>query len=255
MKTWFVLFVLALGSVPGLNAAEIAYTDGTTPLKGYLAGEKFTGKRPGVLIIHQWMGLTRHEMDAADRIAKDWGYVAFAADIYGPTRPASIQDAATQAAQFRNDRSLYRSRLTAALEQLQARPNVDPRRLAVIGYCFGGMGALELARMNAPVLGAVSFHGSFAKSDLFADPERMAPKILILHGADDPYSDRASVAALQKELDAAHADYEVVLYSGTVHAFTQKEAGDDPAKGAAYNAESDVRSWRACGDFLKELFR
>jgi dienelactone hydrolase len=123
----------------------------------------------------------------------------------------------------------------------------------VIGYCFGGMGALDQARLNAKVAGVVSFHGSLEPISPAA-AGAIKPKVLVLHGADDPYEDREKVADLEKELSADKADYQVTLYSGAVHAFTQPEAGDDPSKGIAYNAEADQRSWKAMQAFFAEIF-
>lgn len=252
LKNALLPALLALASFSHAGV-DVPYKDGDTPLTGYLAGADLKGKLPGVLIVHQWMGLTDYEKGRADRIAKELGYVAFAADIYGPERPATMADAGKVAGKYKDDRALYRRRVLAGLEQLKAQKNVDPDRLAVIGYCFGGAGALDMARANAPVAGVVTFHGSLEAKDPAVGP--IKPKILVLHGADDPYENRDAVAALEKELDAAKADYQVVLYSGAVHAFTQPSSGDDPSKGVAYNAGADKRSWRAMKDFFAEIFK
>ena len=244
-----------LGAAPLLKAGTwVDYRDGAAHLRGYLAGAKLQGRRPGVLIVHQWMGLTPYEEGRAEQIARQLGYVAFAADIYGVgNRPSDTKQAGEFAAKYEGDRTLYQSRVLAGLRQLAQQKNVDPHRLAVIGYCFGGAGALDMARINAPVLGVVCFHGALG-TDRPAQG-KIIPKILILHGADDPYVTRATVSKVETELDGAHADYQVVLYSGTVHAFTQRSSGNDPSKGVAYNPESDRRSWRAMKDFLAELFK
>ncbi|HTA17295.1 MAG TPA: dienelactone hydrolase family protein [bacterium] len=247
---------LALGSLASLAQAGVSvnYRDGSTPLKGYLAGRNLDGKRPGVLIVHQWMGLTDYEKGRADQIARELGYVAFAADIYGVGNlPKDTKQAGKLAGSFEADRALYDRRVLAGLAELKKRKNVDPDRIAVIGYCFGGAGAMDMARINAPVAGVVTFHGALPTTSPAKGPVK--PKILVLHGADDPYVNRDAVAAFEKEMDAAHADYQVVLYSGTVHAFTQPLSGDDPSKGVAYNAESDHRSWKAMKDFLADLFQ
>jgi dienelactone hydrolase len=250
------LFAAALLAATSLARAGVSvnYSDGSTPLRGYLAGKNLDGKRPGVLIVHQWMGLSAYEKGRADQIARELGYVAFAADIYGVGKqPKDMKEAGRLAGSFEADRSLYDRRVLAGLAQLKKRKNVDPDRIAVIGYCFGGAGALDMARINAPVAGVVTFHGALPTNAPATGP--IKPKILVLHGADDPFVNRDAVAAFEREMDAVHADYQVVLYSGTVHAFTMPSSGNDPSKGLAYNAESDHRSWKAMTDFLTEIFK
>jgi dienelactone hydrolase len=159
----FTALLLAAASL--LQAGvPVNYHDGSTSLQGYLAGQNLEGKRPGVLIVHQWMGLTAYEKGRADQIAKELGYVAFAADIYGVgKRPKDTKEAGQLAGAFEGDRALYDRRVLAGLEQLKKQKNVDPSRLAVIGYCFGGAGALDMARINAPVLGVVIFRPTHEK--------------------------------------------------------------------------------------------
>jgi len=256
-KTLFgALLLLGLLGVLGSLAQageSVDYKDGAMALQGYATGQDLTGKRPGVLIVHQWMGLSDYEKGRADQIAKELGYVAFALDIYGVGhRPKDMKEAGVLAGSFETDRALYRRRVRAGLRQLKKMGNVDPDKIAVIGYCFGGAGALEMARSNAPVLGVVTFHGFLAPQE--AATKKIKPKILVLHGADDPFVKRDVVSALEKELDAVKADYQVVLYSGAVHAFTQPLSGNDPSKGMAYDASADKRSWMAMKNFLAELF-
>jgi dienelactone hydrolase len=249
------LMTALLLSLPLLAHAgvDVDYADGKAPLQGYLAGAELKGKVPGVLIVHQWMGLGDYEKGRADQLAKELGVVAFAADIYGKgVRATDMKQAGALAGKFKGDRALYQQRVNAALAELKKQPNVDPKKVAVIGYCFGGMGALDQARLNAKVAGVVSFHGSLEALSPAAGS--ISPKILVLHGADDPYVNRDAVAGLEKELTAAKADYQVTLYSGAVHAFTQPMAGDDPSKGAAYNAAADKRSWAAMKAFFAEIF-
>jgi dienelactone hydrolase len=249
--------ILALALAVGALAhagVDVDYADGKTPLQGYLAGADLKGKVPGVLIVHQWMGLTDYEKGRADQLTKELGVVAFAADIYGKgVRAKDMKEAGTLAGKYKDDRALYQQRVDAGLAELKAQPNVDPAKVAVIGYCFGGMGALDQARLNAKVLGVVSFHGSLEPlSPPAAGP--IVPKVLVLHGADDPWENAAKVAALKAELTAAKADFKVTLYKGAVHAFTQPMAGDDPSKGMAYNAKADKESWAAMKAFFAKLF-
>ena len=234
-------------------AREAPYRDGDTSFVGYLAYDDAKASAPGVLIVPQWMGLTDYEKGRARQLA-ELGYVAFCADIYGQGHVAQdTKEAGTLAGRFKGDRALFRARLNAALRALRASPTVDAHRCAAIGYCFGGTGVLELARSGADVLGVVSFHGGL-DSPTPADGKNIKAKVLILHGADDPFSSKADIAALEKELKDAGVDYQLVFYSGAVHAFTQPMAGNDPSRGAAYNERADKRSWTAMRAFFDEIF-
>jgi dienelactone hydrolase len=245
---------LSLATLPVLAGQPLTYADGATRLAGYVARPAaIKGKVPGVVVIHQWMGLTDHERKVSDDLAK-LGYVALAADIYGEgVHPATTAEAGKLAGSFKGDRALYRRRIAAAIETLKAQKGVDGSRLAVIGFCFGGTGALEAARGGLPVKGVVSFHGGLdVPAGYTAAP--ISAKVLVCHGADDPFVPVKDVAALQDELRQAKADYVFVAYAGAVHAFTQKEAGDDNSKGAAYNAAAHRRSWQHMQDFFQEIF-
>ncbi len=254
------LGLMALAAAAGpASAAVVTETvtyehDGIT-LEGYLAyDDAVTGRRPGILVVHQWMGLTDNERLRAEMLAAQ-GYVAFAGDIYGQgVRPASRQEAQAEAGKYYGDRDLFRGRLQAGLAQLKAQPLVDPSRTAAIGYCFGGGGVLELARSGARVSGVVSFHGSLDTPQPAAAGE-VSARVLVCHGAVDPYVPAGDVQGFVEEMEAAGVDYQLVMYAGAVHAFTQKEAGDDPAAGAAYQARADRRSWQHMQVFLTELFR
>jgi len=232
---------------------DVTYEDGGVKLTGFLAYDDAKVGVPGVLIVPQWTGLTDYERGRAQQLA-GLGYVAFCADVYGDGHVAAdMKEAGTLAGQYKKDRALFRSRLRAALAALRRSPTVDPERCAAIGYCFGGTGVLELARSGADVLGVVSFHGGL-DSPSPADGKNIKAKVLILHGADDPFSSKADIAALEKELKDAGVDYQMVFYSGAVHAFTQPMAGNDPSRGVAYNERADKRSWIAMQDFFKEIF-
>lgn len=233
---------------------NVEYEQGGVALEGYLAyDDAHAGPRPGVLIFHQWMGLTDYEKDRARQLA-ELGYVAFAADVYGKgVRPTTMQAAGAEATKYRNDIPLMRARAQAGLDALARLPQVDRTRIAAIGYCFGGGVALVLARSGAPLAGVVSFHGSLATQHP-EDARNIHGKVLVLHGALDPAVPIPQVEALMQELNAANVDYQVVLYSGAVHAFTQPSAGSDPSKGAAYNAAAGRRSWQAMRNFFEEIF-
>lgn len=248
------LMTLMLGAAPLLAGQPLAYLDGAVKLEGYLAQpQNAKGAVPGIVIVHQWMGVSDHERRVAEELA-GLGYAALAADIYGAgVRPANTKEAGALAGTYRNDRALYRSRVRAALETLKKQKGVDPGRLAVIGYCFGGTGALEAARAGMPVKGVVSFHGGL-KAGGGDTPGTITAKVLVCHGADDPSVPPSEVAAFQDELRQAKADYTFIAYGGAVHAFTQKEAGNDPSKGAAYQEAAARRSWQHMKDFFQELF-
>jgi len=261
MRTACVLTVFVSAFLlTGIASAEvvtkaITYTDKGVEMEGFVAYDpaKVKGPTPGVLIVHQWMGLTDYEKGRARQLA-ELGYVAFALDIYGKgERPATRADAPKFAGKYKGDRTLFRERLAAGLAVLQSQPNVDQKRIAAIGYCFGGTGVLELARMGADVAGVVSFHGGL-DATLPVEPKEKKAKVLVLHGADDPFVPTEQVAAFMKEFTAAKFDWQMVHYSGAVHSFTQKEAGTDPSKGSAYEAKADGRSWEAMKEFFRELF-
>lgn len=245
---------LSLALSPLFGGQPLAYVDGSTQLAGYVAHPSSAkGTAPGIVIIHQWMGLTDHERRVADELAK-LGYVALAADIYGEgVRPKTTQEAGALAGRYKGDRALFRQRIAVAVEALKGQKGVDPARLAVIGFCFGGTGALEAARAGLPVKGVVSFHGGLDQPAT-AKVAPIAAKVLVCHGADDPYVPAKEVAAFQEEMRQAKADFTFIAYAGAVHAFTQQEAGNDPSKGAAYQEVAARRSWQHMKDLFSEIF-
>jgi len=237
-----------------LHTRTIDYKQGDTTCEGYLAyDDALKGPRPGVLVVHDWMGCDGYAKMRADMLAR-LGYVAFAADIYGKgIRPASPQEAMAQVRTFKGDRALLRARVNAALDVLKKQPQCDPKRVAAIGYCFGGTTVLELARSGADIAGIVSFHGGLDTPT--RDANNIKCKVLICHGADDPHVPATDIAALQDELRKAGVDWQMIYYSGAVHAFTRPDAGNDNSKGAAYNKKADERSWQAMEDFFAEIFK
>jgi dienelactone hydrolase len=238
-----------------VKTAIVEYRQGDAVLEGLVAYDSAgPPKRPGVLVVHDWLGVDGYMKKRAEQLAA-LGYVAFAADIYGKgVRPTNGKEAGPVAGKFKADRALLRARAQAGLAELRKQPHVDPARVAAIGYCFGGTTALELARSGAQVLGVVSFHGGLDTPSP-ADAKNIKAKILALAGADDPFVPPDQVKAFEDEMRAAGVDWELVKYSGAVHSFTRPEAGSDNSKGAAYNAKADRRSWIAMKDFFEEIFK
>jgi dienelactone hydrolase len=237
-----------------VQSQTITYKQGKVELEGYLAWDDASAaKRPGVLVVHDWMGISDHTKKEADRLA-ELGYVAFAADIYGKgVRPTDPKSAGEQAGKFKGDRKLLRARARAGFDLLAKQKLVDASHIAAIGFCFGGTTALELARDGAPLVGVVSFHGGLSTLTP-ADAKNIKGKVLVLHGADDPNVPPDEVAAFEKEMRDASVDWQLIAYGGAVHAFTVPSAGNDNSKGAAYNAKADARSWQAMKDFFAEVF-
>jgi dienelactone hydrolase len=255
-----LLIFLTILSTYGLARAEvqmktIEYRDGDTILEGFAAWDpsKTGDAAPGILVVHQWLGLTEYEKSRCRQLA-ELGYVAFALDIYGKgIRPQEIPEAARLSGIYKADRELYRRRLNLGLEQLRQLPVVNRHKLAAIGYCFGGTGVLELARSGARINGCVSFHGGL-DSPTPEDGKNIQAKLLICHGADDPFVPDNEVKAMKEELTAAKVDWQMIYYSNAVHSFTQPMAGNDNSQGAAYNKLADMRSWNAMRNFFEELF-
>jgi len=253
------LLVLCLGLTISAQAKiqtkTIEYKDKDATLEGYVAyDDAGTGKRPGVLIVHAWKGLGDYEKKRAEQLA-GLGYVAFAVDIYGKgIRPQSTQDAARQAGMYKGNRPLLRERATAGLEVLKSQELVDPKKIAAIGYCFGGTTVLELARMGADIAGVVSFHGGL-DAPMPAEPGAVKCKVLVQTGADDPSVPPKAVEAFQDEMRKAGADWGLVSFGNAVHSFTNPEAGNDNSKGNAYNEKADKRSWENMKGFFAEIFK
>lgn len=246
---------LTLGAWAGIRTETVEYRAGDTVLEGVVTyDDAQAGRRPGVLVVHQWKGLTAYERKRAEMLAQ-LGYVAFCADIYGKgIRAKDAAEAGALAGRYKEDRALLRARVNAALTELKRSPRVDPGRVAAIGYCFGGTTVLELARSGADVAGVVSFHGGLG-TPTPADAKNIKCRVLVLHGADDPHVPAAEVAAFQDEMRQGKVDWQMVSYGGAVHSFTDWDAGGDPSRGVAYHERSDRRSWEAMKGLFHELFR
>lgn len=239
----------------GFAGQLVEYEHKGVTLEGYHAFDGgVEGARPGVLIVHQWTGISDHEKERADRLA-DLGYNVFVADVYGAGVRPQPPAAGDEAGKYKADRELFRERMLAGLEILKADERTDAGRVAAIGYCFGGTGVLELARAGEELQGVVSFHGGLGAGDgMGAEEGGVAAKILCFHGAADPYVPPAEVSAFKEEMTEAGADWQFVSFSDAVHSFTQRSAGSDPSKGVAYDALADERSWEYMKVFFAEIF-
>lgn len=231
------------------------YEEGDTVLEGYLARPRdMESPAPGILICHEWEGLSDYERGRARQLARE-GYVVFSADIYGKdNRPESHEEAAEMSGRFRENRDLFRRRVRAGLKELADMEQTDADRLAAIGYCFGGTAVLELARDGADISGVVSLHGGLGTPN----PEQagnIQTSVLVLHGASDPHVSMDEVnnfIGRMKEHEVE--DWQVVIYGNTYHSFTNPASGTDPSGGSAYNEQSARRAWDDMISFFDEIF-
>ncbi len=249
-----VTLVFVVSTNAAIQTQIVDYKDGDTMLEGVIVfDDTVKTKRPGVLIVHQWMGLSGYEKKRAEMLAQ-LGYVAFCADIYGKgVRPASVPEASDQAGKYKGDRALLRSRVNAGLVTFKKSELLDTKRVAAVGYCFGGTTVIELARSGAELSGIVSFHGGL-DSPAPGDGKNIKTKVLACHGADDPFVPAKDLAAFQNEMKSSGVDWQLVQYGGAVHSFTDWNA-TGAMKGAQYNEKADKRSWEDMKQFFGELFK
>ncbi|HEX7899971.1 MAG TPA: dienelactone hydrolase family protein, partial [Planctomycetota bacterium] len=258
MRHLTILALLAGCSTPStsgpvrIEEKEVEYAQGDVALRGFLAWNGAqSGKRPGILVTHEWRGHNEYVRTRARALAAE-GYVVFALDMYGKgVYAADHKEAAERAGVFKKDRSLMRGRARAGYDILAKHPAVDASKIVALGYCFGGTTSLELARSGAPLAGVASFHGDLSTPNP-ADAANIKGKVIAFHGAEDPHYKDDHVVAFMNEMRGAKVDYQVVFLGGAVHSFTVTDAGNDPSKGSAYDAKADARSWRMLLAFLKE---
>ena len=236
-----------------MRAESLEYRDGDVTLKGFVAlDDQSHHKRPGILVMPEAFGLGKQAKDRALRLAS-LGYAALAGDPYGNGLEVSdLQEAIKHAGAIREDNTKFRQRIRAGLDALTALPQVDTDRLVVMGYCMGGSCSLEMARDGAPLKGVVSFHGAL-ETQSPAEPGKVQAKVLVCHGADDPFVPVEHVTAFEAEMTKAGVDWQVISYGGTVHSFTNPEA-DGSIEGICYNKQADERSWQAMQAFFDEIF-
>ena len=232
----------------------VQYKDGNQILNGFkIAPINKSIQKPGILILPAWMGIDKLSKDTADNLSK-LGYYAFVADIYGEGNyPKDYAQAGKNAGFYKTNYKDYQKRIIVALEQLIL-SGANPDNIVVIGYCFGGTGALEAARAHINVKGVVSFHGGLGK-DATRTVEPITAKVLVCHGADDPYVPAAEITAFQQEMRDTKADWQMIYYANAVHSFTNPESGTDNSKGAAYNEKAAMRSWEHFRLFLDEVLK
>jgi dienelactone hydrolase len=236
-----------------IQTRTIDYQDGDVDLQGYLAwDDAVEGKRPGVMISHAWAGRSDFENTKAGELAK-LGYVGFALDNYGRgILGTNTEENSALIQPFLDDRAMLQGRMQIALEVLKDLDEVDASRVAAIGFCFGGLCVLDLARTGIDIRGVVSFHGLFGSPGNTAG-NKIRAKVLALHGWDDPMAPPDQVVSLAEELSNMGADWQLHGYGNTMHAFTNPQA-NDPDFGTVYSPDADRRSWNAMQDFLSEIF-
>jgi dienelactone hydrolase len=260
MRTWFVgaALALALGAAHAAVKEEpVTYKVGDTTMKGFVVyDDAKKGKRPGMVVVHEWWGITKHTRAEARRFAQQ-GYTAFVADMYGDAKSAdNPKDASGLMKSLMGSPEAVQARFNAAREQLAKHSTVDGSKIGASGYCMGGTVVLNMARSGAPLAGVAAFHPSLGGYK--AGQGGVKSKVLVLNGADDPFNKPEAIDAFKKDMEAAKADYKFVNYPGAVHAFTNPEATDKGKQynlPLAYNAEVDKKSKAEADSFFKAAFK
>tara|TARA_B100001250_G_scaffold133454_1_gene114049 strand:+ start:531 stop:1241 length:711 start_codon:yes stop_codon:yes gene_type:complete len=232
---------------------HLDYSDGSETLEAYIAYEETDTQKPLVLVAHDWSGRRDFACKAAERIAS-MGYVGFALDMYGKGVFGTDEDTDLNSSLMNplaSDRNLLRKRVGAALVAGRNIPQVDATKVAAMGYCFGGMCVLELARSGADILGVISIHGIFSPGEVVN--EEIKAKVLCLHGHDDPMVPPEQVLAFESEMNQAGVDWQVHVYGNTMHAFTNP-AANNPDFGAMYKEAAETRTYQTLANFLEEIF-
>jgi len=232
----------------------VKYTDGSQALNGLFAkATKKSSQNPGILLLPAWLGIDKASKDIAENLSK-LGYNVFIADIYGEGNyPKNTTEAGKQAGYYKKNYEIYQKRINAALQEL-IKSGANPDNIVAIGYCFGGTGVLESARGHLNLKGVVSFHGGLGK-DATRPVEPITAKVLVCHGADDPFESKEEITAFQQEMRDSKADWQMIYYANAVHSFTNPEAGSDNSKGAAYNPVAAKRSFEHLQLFLNEVLK
>ncbi len=251
------LLMTALAVFAEIRHEEVTYTGGGVTMKGYLAyDDAVKGRRPGVLVVHEWWGHNQYARKRADMLAQ-LGYTALAVDMYGEGKRAEHPDDAGKfASAVMQNLPAAQARFEAALNLLKKHKTTDPTRLAAIGYCFGGGVVLHMARLGVPLKGVVSFHGSYG-TQTPAQPGKVKAAVLVCHGAEDSFITAEQIAAFKKEMADAKVDFQFISYEGAKHSFTNPEADSFAEKfnlPLGYNQTADEKSWADMQQFFKRIF-
>jgi dienelactone hydrolase len=254
MLTTGLVLAMTSHAQAAVKTKAVTYSHDGVALKGYLVWDDAqTGKRPGVLVVHEWWGINDYAKKRAEQLA-GMGYVAFACDMYGDGKLVdNPKDAGMLANGLRKDHKTWMGRANAAVKVLQDDPNVDPKKIAAIGYCFGGSTALELAHTAGPIAAAVGFHSALPPVDA-AKAKNIKARILIAHGADDKFISDESIQKTKDAYDAAKVNYRFVAYPGAVHSYTVPDADARMLAGMRYNADADRQSWADMTKLFVETF-
>jgi dienelactone hydrolase len=236
-----------------LQTQKMKYQDGNIVLEGYIANDAAKkGKKPAILVAHDWSGRNEFADKKAEKLA-ELGYIGFALDMFGIGKLGKTNEEKMALIQpFVNDRAALRERVIAAFEAVKTVPEVDTSKIGAIGFCFGGMCVLDLARSGADVKGVVSFHGLLHAPE-HLEQRKISSKVLALHGFDDPMVSHEQVLGFEKEMTNAKVDWQLHVYGGTMHAFMNPQA-NDPGFGTVYHSVAEKRAWIAMQNFFNEIF-
>lgn len=254
-----VLLAVAMTARAAIKEEPVTYKDGDTTLKGFVVYDTAKkGKRPGIIVVHEWWGITKHMHNEARRLARQ-GYVAFIADMYGDAKTAdNPKDAGALAGSVIKNPQAMESRFNAARSKLAEQATVDSARIGAVGYCFGGAVVLNMARAGADLSGVAGFHASLGLNTPAPAPGSVKARVLVLNGADDPFVKEEQYKQLESDFDAAKANYKVVKYPGAVHAFTNPEAtalGKKFNLPLRYDAKANKAAEAEASKMFKEVFK
>lgn len=252
-------FSIAAPALAQIREMPVTYKDGETTLKGFVVYDTGKhGKRPGIIVVHEWWGITKHMHNEAQRLARE-GYTAFIADMYGDAKTAdNPKDAGALSGSVMKNPPAMQSRFNAARALLAKQPSVDATRIGAMGYCFGGAVVLNMARAGADLAGVAGFHASLGLNTPAPAPGTVKAKILVLNGADDPFVKKEQYVTFKGDLDAAKADYRVIEYPGAVHAFTNPEATELGKKfnlPLRYDAKANQEAEAEASKFFAGVFK